>query len=91
MCECDAKGRPLKQIEGKIAGPIREELPEGKCGTRKRRRLQLQGRFLKEVKQQQKMDAATGEDFGTNLSEGSESIFGEDENLGERTGKDENI
>ncbi|RWR86513.1 zinc finger protein [Cinnamomum micranthum f. kanehirae] len=84
----DAKDRPINQIEGISIEPHREESPKGRRKARKRRRLQLRNRVLKEFrKQHQKMDAATDEDFGAYSSEGCDRIFSEDENMGARTGE----
>lgn len=82
----DAKYVPLKQIGGKIVESHREEFPKGKRNTRKRRRLQLQGRALKDVRKRQKADATSDDDFGAYSSDGGESIFSEDENVGARPG-----
>ena len=62
-----------------------EESHKGKHKPRKRRRLQQQNRVLKEFRKNQKMDAATDEDFGAYSSDGSDRIFSEDENMGART------
>eukprot|EP00268_Persea_americana_P064908 TRINITY_DN8595_c0_g1_i4.p1 TRINITY_DN8595_c0_g1~~TRINITY_DN8595_c0_g1_i4.p1 ORF type:complete len:1187 (+),score=321.18 TRINITY_DN8595_c0_g1_i4:422-3982(+) len=83
----DARDRPLKQIEGKSVESHREEFPKGKRKARKRRRLQLQGRVLKEVRKRQKADAATDDDFGAYSSDGTESSFSDDENMGGRMGE----
>jgi hypothetical protein len=63
----------------------KEEFPKGKRKARKRRRLALQGRAVKDVRRQ-KGDSLTGEDVGpfSNTSEGS--LFSEDEVQVDRIG-----
>ncbi|KAK7269037.1 hypothetical protein RIF29_21752 [Crotalaria pallida] len=74
------KGRTAKEVEGMNFELQKEEFPKGKRKARKRRRLALQGRAVKDVRRRQKADLLTDEDVGpfSNSSE-EESIFSEDE------------
>jgi hypothetical protein len=44
------KSRSTKEVEGKSLDSQREEFPKGKRKARKRRRLSLQGRGIKDVR-----------------------------------------
>ncbi|KAL6005750.1 hypothetical protein ACLOJK_006323 [Asimina triloba] len=80
----DTKDRPAKHVEGRSVKSQQDDVPKGKRKARKRRRLTLQGRGLKEVRKRQKAEAVD-DDFGLYSSEGTESIFSEDESHGGRT------
>lgn len=74
------KGKLAKEAEGKNFELQKEEFPKGKRKARKRRRLALQGRAVKDVRRRQKTDSLTDEDVGGPFSNSSEeSMFSEDE------------
>ncbi|XP_010260669.1 PREDICTED: uncharacterized protein LOC104599711 isoform X2 [Nelumbo nucifera] len=80
------KGR-TKDIEGRSVDSQREDFPKGKRKARKRRRLALQGRGIKDVRKRQKADAITDDDIGQfshSSEEGTENMFSEDESQGAR-------
>ncbi|XP_077248421.1 RING/FYVE/PHD zinc finger superfamily protein [Tasmannia lanceolata] len=81
----DAKGRPSKPKDSKSVESHRDDFPKGKRKARKRRRLALQGRGVKEVRRKRKADVVTDDDFGlySHSSEGTES---DDESQGARMG-----
>ncbi|RDY07462.1 hypothetical protein CR513_08422, partial [Mucuna pruriens] len=72
------KGRTAKEVEGKNFELQKEEFPKGKRKARKRRRLALQGRAVKDVRRQ-KADSLTDEDVGPFSNSSEESMFSEDE------------
>ncbi|XP_058104992.1 actin cytoskeleton-regulatory complex protein pan1 isoform X2 [Magnolia sinica] len=82
----DAKDNVTKPVEDKNVKSQQEDFPKGKRKARKRRRLTLQGRGLKEVRRRQKAEASADDDFGvySHSSEGTEGIFSEDESQGGR-------
>ncbi|CAJ1976342.1 unnamed protein product [Sphenostylis stenocarpa] len=73
------KGRTAKEAEGKNFELQKEEFPKGKRKARKRRRLALQGRAVKDVRRRQKTDSQTDEDVGPFSNSSEESMFSEDE------------
>ncbi|XP_061342586.1 uncharacterized protein LOC133288782 isoform X2 [Gastrolobium bilobum] len=73
------KGRTAKEVEGKNFELQKEEFPKGKRKARKRRRLALQGRAVKDVRRKQKADSLTEEDVGQFSNSSEESMFSEDE------------
>ncbi|KAK6646163.1 hypothetical protein PHAVU_L004801 [Phaseolus vulgaris] len=73
------KGRTPKEAEGKNFELQKEEFPKGKRKARKRRRLALQGRAVKDVRRRQKADSLTDEDVGPFSNSSEESMFSEDE------------
>ncbi|KHN04993.1 PHD finger protein [Glycine soja] len=73
------KGRTAKDVEGKNFELQKEEFPKGKRKARKRRRLALQGRAVKDVRRRQKADSLTDEDLGPFSNSSEESMFSEDE------------
>ncbi|XP_052170477.1 uncharacterized protein LOC127786831 [Diospyros lotus] len=56
-----------------------EEFPKGKRKARKRRRLALQGRGIKDVRRQRKADMLSDDDLGSFSSSSEESTFSDDE------------
>ncbi|KAE9589685.1 hypothetical protein Lal_00000114 [Lupinus albus] len=78
------KERTAKEVEGADIELQREEFPKGKRKARKRRRLALQGRAVKEVRSRQKTDLLTDEDNGPLSNSSEESMFSEDEIQGGR-------
>ncbi|KAL5068506.1 hypothetical protein RYX36_019393 [Vicia faba] len=72
------KGKTAKDAEGKNLELQKEEFPKGKRKARKRRRLALQGKVVKDVRRKQKTDSLTGEDVGPLSNTSEESLFSED-------------
>ncbi|GKV04038.1 hypothetical protein SLEP1_g16255 [Rubroshorea leprosula] len=74
------KGRTTKEVdvESKSLDSQREEFPKGKRNARKRRRLALQGRGIKDVQRRRKADF-TDDDNGPFSDSSEESMFSEDE------------
>jgi hypothetical protein len=68
------KGGESKRLESQ-----REEVPKGKRKARKRRRLALQGRGIKDVRKWQKADMLTDDDSGLFSNSSNETLFSEDE------------
>ncbi|KAJ0106130.1 hypothetical protein Patl1_17393 [Pistacia atlantica] len=76
-------GRTGKEVESKSLESQREEFPKGKRKARKRRRLALQGRGIKDVRRRRKADLASDDDEAGLFSNSSdESMFSEDETHG---------
>ncbi|XP_012086626.1 uncharacterized protein LOC105645596 isoform X2 [Jatropha curcas] len=73
------KGRTAKEGEGKSLESQREEFPKGKRKARKRRRLALQGRRIKEIRKRRKADLLTDDDSGPFSNSSEDSLFSEDE------------
>ncbi|OIW21571.1 hypothetical protein TanjilG_06334 [Lupinus angustifolius] len=82
----NGKERTAKEVEGADFELQREEFPKGKRKARKRRRLALQGRAVKDVRSRQKTDLLTDEDNGPLSNSSEESMFSEDEIQGGRIG-----
>ncbi|XP_042504880.1 uncharacterized protein LOC122081725 isoform X2 [Macadamia integrifolia] len=80
------RGRYPRELEGRSVDSQQEDFPKGKRKARKRRRLALQGRGIKDVRKRQKAAAITDDDFDpfSYSSEGTEGIFSEDESQGAR-------
>ncbi|KAI4332293.1 hypothetical protein L6164_017215 [Bauhinia variegata] len=79
-----SKGRTTKEVDGKNFELQKEEFPKGKRKARKRRRLALQGRAVKDVRKKQKADSLTDEDVGALSNTTEESMFSEEEIQGGR-------
>lgn len=75
------KGRTAKEVEGKNFELQKEEFPKGKRKARKRRRLALQGRAVKDVRRRQKADSLTDEDVGPFSNSSEESMFSEEDEI----------
>uniref|UniRef100_A0A5B6ZNU3 Zinc finger PHD-type domain-containing protein n=1 Tax=Davidia involucrata TaxID=16924 RepID=A0A5B6ZNU3_DAVIN len=73
------KDRTMKEVESKSFESHREEFPKGKRKARKRRRLALQGRGIKDVRRRRKAEVLSDDDIGSFSSSSEESIFSEDE------------
>ncbi|KAJ7952215.1 PHD finger protein family [Quillaja saponaria] len=73
----NGKGRSVK--EGKSLELQKEEFPKGKRKARKRRRLALQGRAVKDVRRRHRADLQTDEDIGPLSNSSEESLFSEDD------------
>lgn len=78
------EGRTAKEVDRKNLQSQKEEFPKGKRKARKRRRLVLQGRGIKDVRKRRKADMLSDDDPFSNSSE--ESMFsGDDTHGGGRT------
>lgn len=77
------KGRSTKEVESKSLESQKEEFPKGKRKARKRRRLALQGRGIKDVQRRRKADFSD-DDAGPFSNSSEESMFSEDEIQGSR-------
>ncbi|XP_027363712.1 uncharacterized protein LOC113871118 [Abrus precatorius] len=75
------KGRTAKEVDGKNFELQKEEFPKGKRKARKRRRLALQGRAVKDVRKRQKADSLTDEDVGPFSNSSEESLFSEEDEI----------
>ncbi|KAF9616597.1 hypothetical protein IFM89_030649 [Coptis chinensis] len=73
-----AKGRTTKELESKIVGSHREDFPKGKRKARKRRRLALQGRGVREARKGRKPNAVMEDDLGSFSHSSDNDIFSED-------------
>ncbi|KAJ9173797.1 hypothetical protein P3X46_016900 [Hevea brasiliensis] len=73
------KGRNAREGESKSLESQRDEFPKGKRKARKRRRLALQGRGIKEIRKRRKADLLTDEDSGPFSNSSDESLFSDDE------------
>lgn len=76
------KEKTANQVESKSLESQREEFPKGKRKARKRRRLALQGRGIKDIRKRRKADLLTDEDIGTSYNSSEESMSSEDETQG---------
>uniref|UniRef100_A0A5B6ZPX5 Zinc finger PHD-type domain-containing protein n=3 Tax=Davidia involucrata TaxID=16924 RepID=A0A5B6ZPX5_DAVIN len=73
------KDRAVKEVESKSFESHQEEFPKGKRKARKRRRLALQGRGIKDVRRRRKAEVLSDDDIGSFSSSSEESMFSEDE------------
>ncbi|KAE8683923.1 ubiquitin carboxyl-terminal hydrolase 9-like [Hibiscus syriacus] len=73
-----SKGRSMKEVESKCLESQKEEFPKGKRKARKRRRLALQGRGIKDVQRRRKVDFSD-DDAGPFSNSSEESMFSEDD------------
>lgn len=73
------KSRSAKEVECKSLDSQREDFPKGKRKARKRRRLSLQGRGIKDVRRTRKADLLTDDDVGPFSDSSEDSMFSEDE------------
>ncbi|KAF7137678.1 hypothetical protein RHSIM_Rhsim07G0076500 [Rhododendron simsii] len=71
-----------KEVESKSFESHREEFPKGKRKARKRRRLALKGRGIKDVRKQRKADALSYDDVDSFSSSSEASVFSDDETQG---------
>ncbi|XAR70109.1 hypothetical protein NMG60_11026865 [Bertholletia excelsa] len=69
----------IKDVESKSFESHREDFPKGKRKARKRRRLALQGRGIKDVRRRRKADELSDEDVGSFFSSSEESMFSDEE------------
>ncbi|KAK6935625.1 hypothetical protein RJ641_035780, partial [Dillenia turbinata] len=82
----NVKSKIEKEAESKSFECHREEFPKGKRKARKRRRLALQGRGIKDIRKRRKADIPCDDDFGAYSNSSGESIFSEDETEGRGSG-----
>uniref|UniRef100_A0A803PPA8 Zinc finger PHD-type domain-containing protein n=1 Tax=Cannabis sativa TaxID=3483 RepID=A0A803PPA8_CANSA len=68
------KGKTANHVESKSLESQKEEVPKGKRNVRKRRRLVLQGRGVRDIRKRRKTDILTDEDFGTSSDSSEESL-----------------
>ncbi|KAK8489098.1 hypothetical protein V6N13_046833 [Hibiscus sabdariffa] len=73
-----SKGRSTKEVESKCLESQKEEFPKGKRNARKRRRLALQGRGIKDVRRRRKVDFSD-DDAGAFSNSSEESMFSDDD------------
>ncbi|XP_039046657.1 uncharacterized protein LOC120186894 [Hibiscus syriacus] len=73
-----SKGRSTKELESKCLESQKEDFPKGKRKARKRRRLALQGRGIKDVQRRRKVDFSDDDD-GPFSNSSEESMFSEDD------------
>ncbi|KAJ4841333.1 hypothetical protein Tsubulata_023154 [Turnera subulata] len=73
------KGRSVREGDGDNVEAQREEFPKGKRKARKRRRLALQGRGIKDVRKRQKAELHTDDGSGQFSNSSEETLFSEDE------------
>ena len=71
-----------KEGEGKSIDSQRDDFPKGKRKARKRRRLALQGRGIKDVREKRKSDVLTDDDVGPSFSNSTEETVSEDDAQG---------
>ncbi|GAV75104.1 PHD domain-containing protein [Cephalotus follicularis] len=72
------KGKFAKEIESRSIDSQREEFPKGKRKARKRRRLALQGRGIKDIRGR-KAELLSDDDTGPFSGSSEESMFSQDE------------
>ncbi|XP_038687353.1 uncharacterized protein LOC119986742 isoform X2 [Tripterygium wilfordii] len=73
------KGRSVNELDSRGFESQRDEFPKGKRKARKRRRLALQGRGVKDLRKRQKVDMPSDDDIGSFSNSSEESNFSEDE------------
>ncbi|XP_004309526.1 PREDICTED: uncharacterized protein LOC101300304 [Fragaria vesca subsp. vesca] len=71
-----------KELDSKSIDTQREDFPKGKRKARKRRRLALHGRGIKDVREKRKTDVLTDDDVGPSFSNSTEETVSEDDNQG---------
>lgn len=71
-----------KELDSKSIDTQREDFPKGKRKARKRRRLALHGRGIKDVREKRKTDLLTDDDVGPSFSNSTEETVSEDDNQG---------
>ncbi|KAA8525079.1 hypothetical protein F0562_007057 [Nyssa sinensis] len=75
----NGKETTMKEVESKSFESHHEEFPKGKRKARKRRRLALQGRGIKDVRRRRKAEVLSDDDIGSFSSSSEESMFSEEE------------
>ncbi|XP_057477343.1 LOW QUALITY PROTEIN: uncharacterized protein LOC130765036 [Actinidia eriantha] len=79
------KDTTAKEVESKSFESHREEFPKGKRKARKRRRLALRGRGIKDVRRRRKADVHSDDDVGSFSSSSDVSMFSDEEVQGGET------
>lgn len=74
-----SKGKGANQVESKSLESQKEDFPKGKRQARKRGRLALQGRGVKDIRKRRKQEVLSDEDSGTSSNSSEESMSSEDE------------
>ncbi|KAL3362543.1 hypothetical protein AABB24_015109 [Solanum stoloniferum] len=75
----DCMDRAAKDVRNKTFESKQEEFPKGKRKARKRRRLALQGRGIKDVRRRHRAEVFSDEEIGSSSESGRDSMFSEDE------------
>lgn len=75
----DFMDRAAKDVRNKTFESKQEEFPKGKRKARKRRRLALQGRGIKDVRRRHRAEVFSDEEIGSSSESGGDSMFSEDE------------
>ncbi|XP_024023816.1 dentin sialophosphoprotein isoform X2 [Morus notabilis] len=73
------KGKTANQVDSKSLESQKEDFPKGKRKARKRRRLALQGRGVRDIRRRRKQELISDEDFGTSSNSSEDSMSSEDE------------
>lgn len=77
--------RAAKDVRNRAFESNQEEFPKGKRKARKRRRLALQGRGIKDVRRRHKAEVSSDEEVASSSESREDSIFSEDEVQGGET------
>lgn len=75
------RGKNPKESEGKSIETQREDFPKGKRKARKRRRLALQGRGIKDVREKRKADLHSDDDIGPSFSNSTEGSMSSEDDI----------
>ncbi|XP_060206691.1 uncharacterized protein LOC132634697 [Lycium barbarum] len=81
----DCMDRAAKNVRNKTFESKQEEFPKGKRKARKRRRLALQGRGIKDVRRRHRAEVSSDEEIGSSSESAGDSMFSEDEVQGGET------
>ncbi|KAK4369655.1 hypothetical protein RND71_013447 [Anisodus tanguticus] len=81
----DCMDRAAKDVRNRTFESKQEEFPKGKRKARKRRRLALQGRGIKDVRRRHRAEVSSDEEIGSSSESGGDSMFSEDEVQGGET------
>lgn len=68
-------------MDGKSIETQREDYPKGKRKARKRRRLALQGKGIKDVREKRKADMLTDDDVGQSFSNSTEGSMSTEDDI----------
>lgn len=75
----DSRERTTKDSRSKTVDSHHEEFPKGKRKARKRRRLALQGRGIRDVRRRRRTDELSDDEVGSFSDSSEETMFSEDE------------
>ncbi|PHT92139.1 hypothetical protein T459_00021 [Capsicum annuum] len=81
----DCMDRAAKDVRNKTFESKQEDFPKGKRKARKRRRLALKGRGIKDVRRRHRAKVISDEEIGSSSESGRDSMFSEDEAQGDET------